>query len=398
MRNPHITGVPHHGPRRRTRMSAVAIAGSLVLTACSGGGGSKDSSRTEIVIGLNLELSGAGSFLGEGMQAGVKAAVAKINAAGGIGGRQITVIARDNGSDPTRAAALVSELGREGADLIIGPGFAQDCAAAAPILTREDIVGLCVSAGDLPKDDARTFGIGIDYSTMEKAIAAQFADDGVKRVGLVAAKDTSGDQTVGIFVDVAKARGITVDVERFNGPASNLTPQLLALSRKNPSVIRIQATGPDALVGVANVKALGIKTPTWLPNSAASRRFADQVKGDVGAGNILTWIPAMLAPGGAEDHPKQAEQIKALSAALPKADTISAAGWDALQVAAAALRKAGSAETKDLVAALESGEKYFGAYSVQQITADDHRGASEEGTLLPALLTPEGGFDLRDAP
>lgn len=387
--------ISRRGRGRWRRLSAAAIAGSLALTACSSGNASESDGK--IVIGLNLELTGAGSFLGKGMQSGVEAAVAKVNSAGGIDGKKVSVVARDNQSDPTRAAALVSELKREGAALIIGPGFAQDCGAAAPILSRERVAGLCISAGDLPKDGANMFGIGIDYTTMEKAIAAQFADDGVKRVGLVAAEDTSGDQTVNIFVEAAKERGITVDVERFNSPANDLTPQLLAVSRRNPDAIRIQATGPDALVGVANVKSLGIKTPAWLPNSAASLRFADQVKGDVGAGNIMTWIPAMLAPGGTEKHPEQAEQIKALSAALPDADTISAAGWDAFQIAAAAIEKAGGTDTGKLIAALESGQKYSGAYSVQKITADDHRGASEEGTLLPARFTPEGGFALKDA-
>ncbi|WP_067458172.1 ABC transporter substrate-binding protein [Actinomadura macra] len=395
MRNPTTSGGSKQGPVYWKQVSAAMVAASLALTACSG---SEEPSATTIVIGLNLELTGIGSFLGKGMQAGVQAAVTKINATGGIDGRRITLVTRDNQSDPTRAATLVSELKRKDADLIIGPGFAQDCAAAAQILVREDIAGLCISAGDLPKNDANMFGVGLDYATMEKAIAEQFAADGAKRVGLVAANDTSGDQTVGPFVSAAKARGITVDVERFNSPANNLTPQLLALSRNKPDAIRIQATGPDALVGVANVKALGIRTPAWLPNSAASLRFAGQVKGDAGGGNILTWIPAMLAPDGAKDHPAQAAQITALNAALSGADTISAAGWDALQIAAAAIKKAGGTETDELKAALENGQKYFGAYSVQQITKDDHRGASEEGTLLPARFTPQGGFVLKDSP
>ncbi|TYK51417.1 ABC transporter substrate-binding protein [Actinomadura decatromicini] len=395
MNTHHAPGRSKQHPERWTQLSAALIAASLALTACSRG---DDSAKDEIVFGLDLELTGTGSFLGKGMQAGIQAAVAKLNAAGGVGGRRIRVVARDNQSDPTRAATLVSELKRKGAGLIIGPGFAQDCAAAAQILVREDVAGLCLSAGDLPKNDTNMFGIGLDYSTMEQAIATQFATSGVKRVGLVAANDTSGDQTVATFVGGARARGIAVDVQRFNGPANDLTPQLLAVSRNRPDAIRVQATGPDALVGVANVKALGIRTPVWLPNSAASLRFAGQVKGDVGAGNIATWIPAMLAPSGTEDHPAQAAQINALRAALSGADTISAAGWDAVQIAAAAIAKADGTKTKKLITALEHGQKYFGAYAVQQITRADHRGASEEGTLLPARFTPRGGFVLKDSP
>lgn len=386
------------GRRRRLPLFAVIVSGLVALTACGSVGDSANSSTDDgaIVIGLNLEMSGPGSFLGEGMKAGIDAAVEKINTDGGIDGRQIEIISKDNQSDPSKAASVVSELKREGAQLVIGPGFAQDCAAAAPIFAREDLVGFCMSAANLPEEDSHMFGVGIDYATMEQAIAQQFADADVNHVGVLAASDTSGGQSLDNFESVAKRLDIQVDSERFNSPANNLTPQMGAVNRKNPQAIRLQATGSDALVGIANIKSLGITAPVWLPNSAASGYFADQAKDDVGAGNIYTWIPAMLSPTGAQDHPNQAAQIEGLLAALPQADTISASGWDAMQIAAAAIDKADSTDTDELIEALENGEKYYGAYSVQQITADDHRGASDEGTLLPARFTTEGTFELAD--
>lgn len=386
---------------RRTAATAVAIAGVIALAACSGGS-PNDTSATEeaqgdIVVGLNLELTGPGSFLGEGMKAGVEAAAEQINQAGGINGREISVISRDNQSDPSKAMTAVAELKREGAVAIIGPGFAQDCNAAAPAFAREDIVGFCLSASILPEDSSHMFGIGIDYAVMEAAFAEQYAAEGVKRVGLLAASDASGDDTVDNFVSVAEAQGITVDVERFNRPATDLSPQIISLMRNEPDALRLQATGPDALLGVTNVKTLGVTLDTWLPNSAASFYFASQVAGDVAAGNVLTWIPALLSETGAEDHPDQAEQIEGLLTALPEADTIVASGWDGMQVLARALAASESTDTADLIAALENMDMYYGAYSVQQITPDDHRGAVADGTLLPAYFTTEGTFTLRKA-
>lgn len=383
----------------RSLTIAAATAGVLALASCAGTSQPTEPtgapSDGDIIIGLNLELTGTGSFLGQGQQAGAEAAAAAINEAGGINGRQIKVIARDNQSDPATTISAISELAREGAVAVIGPGFGQDCMAAAPVYDREDLVGFCLSAVDLP-EGTHMFGVGIDYTTMEEAIAEQLAADGVKRVGLLAANDTSGQDTIDAFVPVAEKLGIVVDVERFNGPATDLTPQLLALSRNNPDMIRLQATGPDAILGVSNVRSLGITTPTWLPNSAASFYFASQVAGDVDAGNILTWIPALVSPTGTEDHPNQAEQINNLLAALPEADTISASGWDAMQVVADALSRAAGTDSADLIEALQTMDTYFGGYSVQQITADDHRNASDEGTLIPAFFTPEGAFTLRD--
>lgn len=395
-----IDQFPHHktrslGTRQRIRLSMIVVASVLALAACGSADG-RGSDSGDIVIGLNLEMSGPGSFLGEGMKAGIEAAAKKINEDGGIDGRMIKIVAKDNESDPAKAVSLVSELKRDGADVILGPGFAADCAAAAPTLAREDIVGFCMSAGDLPDDDSHMFGVGVDYTTIESALAEQFDDEGAQHLGLVSASDTSGDLTVEIFEPAASSVGVQVDVERFNSPTNDLTAQLLSVNRQSPEAIRLQATGPDALVGIANVKALGITVPVWLPNSNASLYFADHAKEDVEAGNICTWIPALLSPTGTEDYPKQAEQIEALKAALPQADTVTAAGWDAMQIAAAGIEKAGGTDTSDLIDALESMDKYYGAYSVQQITADDHRGATEEGTLLPARFTADGTFELVD--
>lgn len=59
----------------------------------------------EIVFGQVAPLSGPASALGQGMRLGIEAAFAEINAQGGIHGRRLLLVSRDDGYDPDRSLA-----------------------------------------------------------------------------------------------------------------------------------------------------------------------------------------------------------------------------------------------------------------------------------------------------
>ncbi|GIZ54003.1 ABC transporter substrate-binding protein [Noviherbaspirillum aridicola] len=74
-----------------------------------------------IVIGQAIDLSGPNGSLGRDYVAGIKTCFDMINAAGGIQGRRIRFIARDDGGDPAASAAAAAELlEREQAEFLIG--------------------------------------------------------------------------------------------------------------------------------------------------------------------------------------------------------------------------------------------------------------------------------------
>src|SRR5689334_1793750 len=86
----------------------------LALAACSGGDKKESSSGTtspekargfkasgdNLKVGVIGIFSGVGAFVGRIVNNSLDAAVAQINATGGIGGRKVEVIKRDTGTDP----------------------------------------------------------------------------------------------------------------------------------------------------------------------------------------------------------------------------------------------------------------------------------------------------------
>jgi ABC-type branched-subunit amino acid transport system substrate-binding protein len=74
------------------------------------GGGAASPAAAEIVLGMSGPFSGPSKELGRAMQLGIETALKDWNDRGGIGGRQLHLIALDDGYDPARALANVQEL------------------------------------------------------------------------------------------------------------------------------------------------------------------------------------------------------------------------------------------------------------------------------------------------
>jgi branched-chain amino acid transport system substrate-binding protein len=58
----------------------------------------------KIVFGQAVEVEGPASALGLGMQEGITAAFSEANSEGGVKGRRLELVARDDGYDPAKSA------------------------------------------------------------------------------------------------------------------------------------------------------------------------------------------------------------------------------------------------------------------------------------------------------
>src|SRR5664280_1134254 len=67
-------------------------------------------SSDRILFGQAAALEGPSSALGQGMRQGILAAFAEINAKGGVHGRKLELISRDDGYDPDRSVVQTTKL------------------------------------------------------------------------------------------------------------------------------------------------------------------------------------------------------------------------------------------------------------------------------------------------
>lgn len=65
---------------------------------------------SEIRFGISAPFSGAAKELGQNMRVGIEAAFRVVNASGGVNGRQLRLVAADDGYEPARTAATIKQL------------------------------------------------------------------------------------------------------------------------------------------------------------------------------------------------------------------------------------------------------------------------------------------------
>lgn len=108
---------------RRGTMAAAAMALGLTLAACSGGltqDSSKKDSSGPIKLGMLTPLTGSSAAIGPYMKDGAQLAVDEINAKGGVDGRKLSLTVEDEACDPKTAAAGAAKLVSAGVDVSVG--------------------------------------------------------------------------------------------------------------------------------------------------------------------------------------------------------------------------------------------------------------------------------------
>ncbi len=93
-----------------------------------------------IKIGFVGSITGKNSDLGVAERDAVQLAVENVNSSGGINGRMLSLIVRDDAFTPERAAEAVESLAREKVAAIIGPTGSSMAKVALPVAARNNIV------------------------------------------------------------------------------------------------------------------------------------------------------------------------------------------------------------------------------------------------------------------
>src|SRR6202047_2857483 len=105
-----------------------------------------------ILFGQAAALEGPSSALGQGMRQGILAAFAEINARGGVHGRKLELISRDDGYDPDRSIMQTNKLlDEDQVFALIGAGGTPTTSVTVPIAKAKNVpfIGPFTGAGFL---------------------------------------------------------------------------------------------------------------------------------------------------------------------------------------------------------------------------------------------------------
>ncbi len=266
----------------------VLAAVGLVLASCgrggsdsSGGGGGGGSTYK---IGFIGPLSGALGTLGTNQLKAVEAAVAQKNADGGIGGKQIEVVAEDDANDPAKGIAAARSLASDGVVVIIGPPVSSIVEAVLPTTTRSDISIITIGATPEALDPAQRTLFQVDQtSSSEAQPMVEFAQEllGKDDIKVAAAPiDTPAGQAWGDNVEeLAELRGFELlSTTALPVAAGDVTPQAQKAMAGDPDVILVEATDVPFVTFVQKLRDLNYDGPIVNFHGGSTKAVFDELQ------------------------------------------------------------------------------------------------------------------------
>lgn len=224
------------------RVAAIALVTMLA-------GGMTWAQPRPIVIGMTAPLSGSNAAYGQGQQHGARLAIARANAAGGVGGRALELLVLDDGGDAQRAAANARQLLQRGVVALTGVHGARATAAIAQVIALEGGSGPLAplvapaTGADSLREPPRPGVFHLRAGTAEEASTAVLHLDtlGVANYALLTQADALGD---------AGRDRVLHELTRIAiRPAANerlaATPTITDIQR---AVTRVCTTNPEAVI------------------------------------------------------------------------------------------------------------------------------------------------------
>ena len=197
----------------------------------------------------------------ESFAKGAKLAQAEINAAGGVMGKEIAFLERDNaGADTT---AIVEELQGMGVSAILGPIFSSNTLPLRSIVT----VPLLPAANSraITEENDFIFIVGAANDLQAKTIAGAAAELGAKTAATIGiGTDAYSMIITDAFQKVFMAlEGETVAAETYASGDTDFTAQLTAIKEGNPDVVFFASWPPEVPHAMKQAREMGI-TGTFI--------------------------------------------------------------------------------------------------------------------------------------
>jgi branched-chain amino acid transport system substrate-binding protein len=406
--------------RLRTHVSRYAVAAivlSFVAAACGGGENSRSQVTEDdgpIKIGVVGPMTGLAAFVGKNMVEGIQLAVDDLNSDGGVLGRKVEFVQRDDEFDPAKTTTAVRELiEKEEVSALFGPASSTSYLAIARIIQDNQIPTWVISASKELSDPVNPYAFrAFIPDDVEIAGIAEYAAKNYERIAVVSGNDADGTNFIELTEAELKKHGKTaVASEKFAPDDTDFKPVAL----------KVQQSDADAVI-------MGTHLGLYASRFASAARSLDFNAQLFGPAGLINYTYPDLSREAADGtifvsfrswgHLPKSEWPESVATFydayvkryLPDGE-FSATGayraystnfltYDMVKIWAAAAEKAESAAPADVADELNSGFTYPAEDSVigvpWEYSADDHDGIRPDDLYFYSWdYGDDNKFDLR---
>ena len=312
-------------PSRRVGAGLAVMVGLSLVSACSGSEAPVATvppttvapSTTvrvddgEFVIGVVAPTSGAAAGIGASVRDGAHLAVGLVNESGGVGGRPVRLLERDEGDNPASAALALQDMVELGADAIIGPTSSLNVLATLGSAVDSGLLVCSPTATAMALDDFPDDGLFVrtvpSDSMQASAIGALVEQTGNERISVVHVDDDYGRSLAAAVAAAIEARGSEVmSVTAFSATEASIAAVVDRVGADAAEVVVVLAdgsTGPAVITAIDDAtddtpNADGDRpAPLFVVNDAIRRPLDQTAPFDADLAGRIIGVSPVTYPG-----------------------------------------------------------------------------------------------------
>lgn len=344
-------------------MKTIRLYKTLLATAAFAAfaAGTTGAMAQDIKVGYNGDLSASPSAQsGQAAVLGMEAAISDINAAGGVLGKKLALVTRDDVSAPPKSIQNMSDLiDNEKVVAVFGPTNSGNAMAWKHIANQKKIpvLGNVGSGTDITKPmspgaDNYMFRVSMVDREQVAALMAYVKKNtaGSKVVGLMAETTGYGQGGLKDMEEIAKLQDIKIAAtERFGVGDTDMTSQLSKMKAANVDTVVVWAQGTPIAQLVRSMEKINYFPLTLTSWAADNITFYDA------AGKALAEKPIFMRTVSETRTPAQQKLFDRIGTKLKAPGSFSFAlhGYDSMQLLAQAMKQANSTDGAAVRTALE---------------------------------------------
>ena len=335
-----------------------------------------------IRIGSFLSVTGGAAFLGDPEQKTLELYVEKINAAGGVLGRKLQLVAYDSAGDAEKARTFAKRLiEQDKVDVIVGGSTTGETMAVVPLVEAAQIPFISLAGAVVIVEPVKKWVFKTPH-TDRMACEKVFVDLQSRKLAKVALISGAGGFDKSMRAEclkVAATHGIEVVADETYGAGdTDMTAQLTKI--KNTAGVQAVLNpgfGQGPAIVTKNYRQIGITVPLYQSHGVASKEFI-KLAGAAAEGVRLPAAAVLVADDLPASDPQRPVVVSYKheyeSRFKSEVSTFGGHAYDGLMLAVEAMKKAGGTDKAKVRDALEGIRGYMGTAGVVNMSASDHMG------------------------
>ncbi len=355
-----------------------ALLAALALSLA----GASQAQTAPIRIGAFLSVTGPAAFLGDPEQKTLELYVEKLNAAGGVLGRKLELVAYDSGGDAEKARGFVKRLiEQDKVDVLVGGSTTGETMAAVPLAEAAGVPFISLAGAVVIIEPVKKWVFKTPH-TDRMACEKVFVDmkaRGATKAALIAGAGGFDRSMRAECLKVAPKYGIDIVADESYGAGDTDMTAQLAKIKATPGVQAVlnAGFGQGPAIVTKNYRQLGIAAPLYQSHGVASKQYVGLAGG--AAEGVRLPAAALLVADALPDADPQKKVVVAYKRDYEgrykqEVSTFGGHAYDGLMLAVEAMKRAKSTDKAKVRDALEQIRGYVGTGGVVNMTAQDHMG------------------------